>query len=504
MEARRTESWDDSRTGQPAAARPDTVADRAGDEKISMQTSIGAAMRPGPARGADDLARRPRRRTAIGRAAASLAACLLAPAAAAQAPIACFEEGTDPVVVERTMASAMAARSADPQPAIGTSGRWDSTALSGATGVEGDPVIVTWGIARESTVPGETTVIAAAFGPTEVTGESELQAVFDGWFGDRATWIALVQDAFDSWTDITGIEFVYEPNDDGRVIPTNGAAGAGIWGTRADIRIGGHFIDGAGGIVAYARPPDDGDIVLDTGDQSFFRDSSDNHVQFRNTVAHEIGHAMGLEHVCPAGAKTKLMEPSIVPDFDGPQHDDLVAMQDEYGDYGENDDDDVDAFDTGAGAGGTYVALDVSIDGSSDEDWVVIPPEPGLTVNVGVQPYGESYLFAQSILGSCSGTAPVLVDTLVAQDLAVQIVAADGTTEIAFADGVGAGEGETLAGVVVSSGGFVRVVGDGADAPQLYDLSVQLVPEPAAGPSAVAALVTLSLLAKRRSRRLRG
>lgn len=439
---------------------------------------------------------------------AGLAAGMWTSGAWAQAPIACFDEGVDAFASGPSMVAATASE-ADARAAIGASGRWEATSLQPDGGVEGDPIVLTWGFALD-----EDTIIAAAFpadppqGVNEQIGESELLATFDAWFGDRATWEALVQDGFDVWSDKTGIVFVREPNDDGRAIPTGGAAGAGLVGTRPDIRIGGKLIDGPGGIVAYARPPEDGDIVLDTGDQLFYTrlDGDGAYANFINTVAHEVGHAMGLEHVCPSNVEDdlfKLMEPNIVDDFVGPQHDDLLAMQDEYGDVVEDDDSDLDAFDPGFVAGTTYARIDLSIDGPNDEDWVAIPADPGLSVNVSVQPYGEIYLHAQSIGGSCSGTSPVVLDTLDEQDLAVEIVAANGVDVLVTADATGAGGDEQIQGFAVPAGGFVRVVGDGSTAPQIYDLSVQLVPEPGSAWSAAALLCTLGWLARRRADRAR-
>ena len=47
-------------------------------------------------------------------------------------------------------------------------------------------------------------------------------------------------------------------------------------------------------------------------------------------------------------------------------------------------------------------------------------------------------------------------------------------------------------------GGFVRIVGDGESEVQLYDLIVQVVPEPSGAGGAAAALLTLAALNARR------
>jgi len=82
-------------------------------------------------------------------------------------------------------------------------------------------------------------------------------------------------------------------------------------------------------------------------------------------------------------------------------------------------------------------------------------------------------------------------------------VAADGSTEIVFRDSTPAGGSEVLTDYPVSDGGFVRIVGDGTSAPQIYDLVVQYVPEPGAGPTAGSAFALLAWLRGRRGSRER-
>jgi len=314
----------------------------------------------------------------------------------------------------------------------------------------------------------------------------------------------LIQDAFDGWSEVAGITFVHEPNDDGQTVPTFGSTGNGVLGVRPDVRISGHLIDGDYSIVAYARQPNyGGDIVIDT-DDAFYGDLEFSSLNLRNTLAHELGHAMGLEHVCPGsgdGSKNKLMEPVIVKDFDGPRHDDLLAMNENYGDVNEPDDSSASALVLGFGIGGAVAQMNLTVSGAGDEDWIEIPNEAGLAVNVSVQPYGESYLYADSNNGSCTGVSASLVDTEIHQDLALQVLAADGVTELAFVDASGLGGDEAISALSVPGGGFLRIVGDGGSEPQVYDLLVQLVPEPSAGLSSASGLLTLAVLARRRAAR---
>jgi len=419
------------------------------------------------------------------------AMCSLAPAASAQDPIACFKQGELADPADGALAPDPVTRAFAPSAGM-VLGRWATTATDGSTGPKGDPVTITWGI-----VPDGTPINGFYTAQGEGNAPSNLIATLDGIYGSSAVWRPLVQEAFDAWSGISGLEFVEELADDQQTIPTFGSTGAGTLGVRPDVRIGGHAIDGNYAIVAYARQPSSGgDIVIDT-DDTFYGDLSGRSVNFRNTLTHELGHAMGLEHVCPTNA-TKLMEPSIVQNFDGPQHDDLLAMNENYGDVEESDDSTASARVLGFGAGGSLIQQDLSIDGPGDEDWIAVSEELGLGVTVGVQAYGDAYLYADSVGGSCSGTSPVGIDTTAHQDLAIQLVAPNGVTELAWIDGTGAGGNESVTEFAMSSGGYIRVVGDGGSDPQVYDLTVELVPEPGALPSAAAGLLALAFLARRR------
>src|SRR5262249_44539560 len=140
-------------------------------------------------------------------------------------------------------------------------------------------------------------------------------------------WFHLFQESFDRWTQLGGITFVYEPNDSG----TSLSGSAGALGVRGDVRIGGANIDGPSGTLAYTYYPDNGDMVIDTGETTFFTDSTNNYRSFRDTLMHEIGHAFGLDHVI-SSTEALLMEPYIDTSFDGPQLDDIRGLQGFYGD----------------------------------------------------------------------------------------------------------------------------------------------------------------------------
>ena len=165
--------------------------------------------------------------------------------------------------------------------------RWSSTA-SGRTGSYGDPITLTW-----SFVPDGTTI--SDEGPSDLI--SFLDHTFGAGPGDtdltRRPWFASFEQSFDRWGQLGGITFVYEPNDDG----VSHATSSGQLGIRGDVRIGGVYIDGPSSVLAYNFFPNNGDMVLDTGDASFYSNSSNNFRRLRNVVMHEHGHGMGINHV---------------------------------------------------------------------------------------------------------------------------------------------------------------------------------------------------------------
>ena len=166
-------------------------------------------------------------------------------------------------------------------------------------------------------------------------------------------WFTYFQQSFDRWGQLGGMTYVYEPNDDGISL----SSAAGSLGVRGDVRISGNFIDGASNVLAYNFFPNNGDMVLDTGDMGFFGTATQNYRRLRNTVMHEHGHGMGLNHVESNNAGF-LMEPFLSTAFDGPQLDDIRGLHRGYGDkYEKNGGNDTAATATDIGVfgdGGTY------------------------------------------------------------------------------------------------------------------------------------------------------
>jgi hypothetical protein len=381
------------------------------------------------------------------------------------APVMCFAPGTSDLVVAEAMARAARAQerlSLTPPPVFGPKfqfsdgSRWSSTATQGSGLGQGDPTILTWSIVPDGTP------ISGYFEPDS---NSTLRAHLTSIYGTQAAWLAVFQQVFDRWSELTGITYVYEPNDDGAGLP----GPSGSVGVRGDIRIGGHPIDGNSNVLAYNYYPNNGDMVIDTPD-SFFDNTGSNSIRLRNVLAHEHGHGLGLAHVCPVN-QTKLMEPYVSTSFDGPQHDDILAANRGYGDRLEHDD-----SVGGAAAPGSLptTLTNLSIDDNDDVDVLALTVGSGMALDLSLRPVGATYLSGpQNSNGSCS--AGTSFNSLTIQDLEVQVLATNGVSVLASADASGAGGEETLSSVVLSSGAgtyYVRVAGGSTNAAQLYDLEL--------------------------------
>ncbi|MCW1916827.1 MBG domain-containing protein [Luteolibacter sp. GHJ8] len=381
--------------------------------------------------------------------------------------------------------------------------RWNRTATNGTgQGTQGQPVTLRWSI-----VPDGTPIPSTESG--ESSDASSLRARMTAIYGGSATgdpaaqpWFPVFQAVFDNLAAVSGLRFVYEPNDDGVTIDgiTNGSDW-GVTGTRGDIRISGHSIDGNSNVLAYAYYPDNGDVVVDTND-SFFADISNNSIRLRNVMEHEIGHALGLDHVCPIN-QTKLMEPFISTAYRGSQFDDVYSFQRNYGDPLEvhgtlrNNDSTANARALTLVAGTTSSWEWLSIDDNTDSDHYsfsantaqqvtvrIIPSDPIQPANPNTDTYLEG---SQNSDGSCSaGTA---FDPTTQQDLILDLLASNGTTVSTTAVSRPAGETEEITNFQIPTNGthYIRVRGGSADRAQLYRMEVLLVnaiPSPVVSASA--------------------
>ena len=354
----------------------------------------------------------------------------------------------------------------DPEPFTAPdSARWRSTATDGFGLTQGQATTITWSVVEDGTpISGHN---------NEGASPSNLRSFLTGIYGSEATWMALFDQIFDSWSGLNGNTYVRVDYDDGGFGGNELTFGRGELGVRADIRIGGHFIDGNSNILAYNFFPDTGDMVIDTGDNFYSQAFSlaNNSRGLRNVLAHEHGHGMGMNHVMPV-TQTKLMEPFVSFAFDGPQEDDILATNRLYGDRfekGLGNDTIENATPLGSVDSGSASMANVSIDDDGDVDVFRFTVPGPKRASVTLNPVGTSYLS-----GSQGGASPTMFDAMAQNDLAVEILRADGTV-IGTIDLTGLGQSELLANVGLVSAGdyFVRVTGN-ANAAQIYNFTIQI------------------------------
>lgn len=124
-----------------------------------------------------------------------------------------------------------------------------------------------------------------------------------GEFVSLTSLLPSIQKAFDTWSSVANINFVYNPTDTGVAIndPTAVPPNTG------EIRIGA-FDGGSFGAVGYAPPPNggtgEGDILFNSS--FYFQDTSNPEGtpinvtyapnDFSGLFLHELGHALGIDH----------------------------------------------------------------------------------------------------------------------------------------------------------------------------------------------------------------
>lgn len=360
--------------------------------------------------------------------------------------------------------------------------RWTRTATDGSGLTQGDPTTITWSIA-----PDGTPIPALGGISGESSDPSNLVSYLGGIYGTTTDdnvytdepWFPLFQSVFDRWSELSGINYVYEPNDDGAEFTSFSLMAPGVLGTRGDVRIGGHHIDGGSGVLAYNFYPDNGEMVIDTGD-SFYNSTGSNSLRLRNVLSHELGHGIGLRHSVSSDANF-LMEPFATTAFDGPQLDDILGAQRHYGDANENNDNistatalgtfDVgqsltigtDAVDTAVAA--TEIDF-VSIDSESETDFYAFELTAAATVELLLSPTGPTYQIGPQ------GGSQSPYDARQQSDLVLEIHDASGAM-VSRSDLGGIGDAESISFTASGAGSYYAVVsGKTAGRVQAYELSV--------------------------------
>jgi len=323
--------------------------------------------------------------------------------------------------------------------------RWSRTAVSGNGLQQGQPTTITYSFA-----PDGSFVPDSGLG----SGNSTLFQWLNGLYGNPANWQTLFQSVFSRWAQLTGTSYIFEPNDDGAPMSSQ----RGVLGVRGDVRIFAfnYPADGDFGVLAYNFFPNNGDMAIDAFD-AFYNNTDGSSLRFRNVVAHEHGHGLGMAHVCPA-IQTKLMEPFISTAYDGPQLDDILNGIRHYGDIAEPNDTIAQATDLGSLAiGGSLSMSNLGIDDDADDDIFHISVDQRTFITLTTSPDADVYAQGQQTTQCNGGT---LTDYNSIQDL--QITAMDSSGNVlATANDSGIGDPETMLFLAPAAGDYFFMI-DGA------------------------------------------
>lgn len=367
---------------------------------------------------------------------------------------ACYAPGTDP-----DYAQAFEAYLCTNNPhAFTASTRWSNTATQGSTGSAGSPITLTYSFVPD----GVLSVADGAVGPGITSVNNVLHQVLNSKFGASQVWKDLFRDMFAEWSAETGITFIEQPTDDRAIWPIS----AGSLGVRGDIRVICIDIDGPNGVLAFNYFPNFGDMALDQDEN--WSAGSPGFAMLRNTLTHELGHGIGLDHAGPQDG-SKLMEAFLNLGFIGPQDDDLRGGQWYYGDAAEPNDSSAAAASLGAFSDQKSFET-LALSSHLDADWFAVSAPPGTSAAFRVSPLGGNYL-----VGADPGT-PSPIDTRAVNALRVEVFNQAGTTLLRTATASALGANATTAAVAVpggSSGLRIRVSTPGTNnAVQRYALTM--------------------------------
>lgn len=391
--------------------------------------------------------------------------------------------------------------------------RWTTTATDGGGLGLGDATTLTWGIVADGTG------IVPQFGG-ESNDPSSLISFLDTNIGAGAggadltnrPWFGLFENIYGRWGEVSGLSFNYEPNDNDA--PIGGGFNPGVLGTVADLRIGGHSIDGqtGGNTLAYNFFPNNGDMVIDTDNVAFYSNPANNFVALRNVLAHEVGHGLGLPHL-ESNNSQNLLEPFINLNFDGPQLDDIHQAQRRYGDQlEENGGNDTTGTATNLGivtAGTLAVGSDANRTNTqlvlpTDIDFLTIDDDSDVDIfeftifeNFDIT-FTLDMVGAQYNRGPEGGTQSAF-DLASLSDLDLRILAGDGTTVLGTSNMTGLDLTETIDLFLTAGTYFVELTGRN-NAAQFYELTLLASSSPIPEPSSMLVLGLFGGLFLRRRR----
>jgi hypothetical protein len=337
-------------------------------------------------------------------------------------------------------------------------GRWSSTSF-GSTGSTGNPMTLSY-----SYVPDGVFVPSAGLGSGASALFSRMNSLFGG---NTALWQSKFAQVFQRWDDLSGVNYVFV-SDDGAALHNS----PGQQNVRGDVRISMITLSNSN-VLAYNFFPNNGDMVMNQT-WSWTNWPGNDYRFLRNVIGHEHGHGLGIEHVIPVN-NTKLMEPSIDPNFlpfDGPQSDDIQAVQFLYGDRLENNDSNATKSDLGPATNGQLVDF-LAIERNTDVDWFRVEIPVGNSLTVTATPVGSTY--SQGPQGGSATTR----NSLNIQDLRLAAYQSDGTTLIQLQNANGIGLPETIANIPRPANGEIALRVDsltGIVDIQRYRLNFSLTP----------------------------
>lgn len=366
------------------------------------------------------------------------------------------------------------------------SGSWTGPSGTASYGALGDPITISWSFVPDG--------LSIPSGVGEPVANSVLFANLDAAYaaqGGRATWVNRFTQTFARWSQLSGLSYIRISGNVGNADADDGASwGSSGSATRGQVRIAAKPIDGGSGILAYNSFPgagSGGNMVLDSNDSASWGSSSNSNRFIRNTISHEHGHGIGLNHVCPA-IGTKLMEPFLNTGFDGPRQDDIRAGQRNYGDPSEPDNTVAAAKDRGALARSSVITLGsqpapisgssdangsiLSIDGNAEQDYHKFTPTQSTLCNFIVTPKGSNYAnYAQD--SACNNNT-LNNNTLQQAQLVIDV--RDGSNNLIATATAVLGSAVTLSNVFLAPGiaYYARVSeGNTPTQTQLYFLQLQ-------------------------------
>ncbi len=361
--------------------------------------------------------------------------------------------------------------------------RWTSTRTHPTIAL-GEPFFLTYSFVLDGTS------IPASFWDTDQNPQaSNLFAQMDAQFpGGMTAFRAEIREAFDQWQAVSNFRFVEVPDDGAAfTVNNNGLVPTATQIGRGDIRIAMRTIDDNGvdtdgngtvdrNVLAYNRyPGNGGDMVLDAGNMATWTNATNDYRRLKNVILHENGHGLGLMHVMPQ-TSTKLMEPALNTNFDGPQEDDIRAIASLYGDPAESNNSMADAVPVGSIAAGqqTFTDYEMSLERSGAQDWYKFNATGGTELTVTVTPVGTTY--QQGAQPTTANPNPPLntVNAAAIRDLHLTVFNEQGNI-LDLANATGAGQAETAVVDSLPSTGtyYIRVTStDNGTQPQRYALNL--------------------------------